>query len=73
MLFGKNGSKPRRLHIGLVVERCDSLQPQQVDIGADLRAEGHQVTLIDLEKALQEMENGNWLDSLDLIIIRGQS
>lgn len=63
----------QRLRIGILVERRYLSQTQPVGLGVALRAQGHQVTLIDPEAHSYEMGDERWLTSFDLIVARGRS
>jgi ribosomal protein S6--L-glutamate ligase len=60
------------LRIGVLVERRYLAQAQPAGLCSALRARGHCVTLIDPQATAFAMDD-DWLDGLDLIVVRGRS
>lgn len=61
------------LRIGVLAEARYLAQSQPTGLSNELAAQGHQVSIIDPQKAFYRMGDDAWLAGLDLIVGRGRS
>jgi ribosomal protein S6--L-glutamate ligase len=61
------------MKIGILAEARYLIQNQPTGLSAQLQSEGHEVTVVDPQKAFYVMGDNRWFDGLDLIVGRGRS
>lgn len=64
---------PSPLKIGVLAEARYLAQSQPTGLSNELIAQGHQVTIIDPQKAFYRMGDNRWFAGLDVIVGRGRS
>src|SRR5215470_15869807 len=62
-----------KLNIGVLAEARYLAQSQPVGLGSKLRELGHDITMIDPQKAFYVMGDDGWFKGLDVIVGRGRS
>jgi hypothetical protein len=61
------------LNIGVLAEARYLAQSQPTGLSEKLKESGHQITMIDPQKAFYIMGNDGWFEGLDVIVGRGRS
>jgi ribosomal protein S6--L-glutamate ligase len=64
---------PRSLNIGVLAEARYLAQSQPIGLSEKLNELGHQITMIDPQKAFYVMGDDGWFEGLDVIVGRGRS